>query len=62
MQVPLWWLVEMPRAWSAIVALWFAPDWEAKHLEHRERLLKMAGPPHHQGPLNIHEYARRWVC
>jgi hypothetical protein len=61
-QVPPWWLVEMPRAWSAIVALWFAPDWEAKHLERRERRLKMPGPPQHQDPLNIREYARRWVC
>jgi hypothetical protein len=52
-QVPPWWLVVMPRAWSAIVDLWFAPDWEAKHLERRERRLKMEGPPHHQGPLNM---------
>jgi hypothetical protein len=46
-QVPPWRLVEMPRAWIAIVALLFAADWEAKYLECRERRLKMPRPPHH---------------
>jgi hypothetical protein len=40
---------------------WFEPDWEAKHLERRERRLKMAGPAHHQGPINLREFGRRWV-
>jgi hypothetical protein len=34
---------------------WFEPDWEAKHLERRERRLKMAGLAHHC------EFGRRWV-
>jgi hypothetical protein len=40
---------------------WFELDWEAKHLERRERRLKMAGPAHHQGPINLREFGRRWV-
>jgi hypothetical protein len=40
---------------------WFEPDWEAKHLEHRQRRLKMAGPAHHQGSINLREFGRRWV-
>jgi hypothetical protein len=40
---------------------WFEPDWEAKHLERRERRLKMAGLAHHQGPINLREFGHRWV-
>jgi hypothetical protein len=37
------------------------PDWEAKHLERRHQRLKMAGPAHHQGPINLREFGRIWV-
>jgi hypothetical protein len=40
---------------------WFVPDWEEKHLERQERRLKMADPAHHQGPINLREFGRRWV-
>jgi hypothetical protein len=41
--------------------MWFEPDWEAKHLERWQRCLKMADPAHHQGPINLREFGRRWV-
>jgi hypothetical protein len=40
---------------------WFQSDWEAKHLERRQRHLKMASPAHHQGPINLREFGHRWV-
>jgi hypothetical protein len=61
LQVPPWWCADWPHVWRAIVNKWFELDWEAKHLERRERRLKMAGPAHHQGPINLREFGRRWV-
>jgi hypothetical protein len=61
LQVPPWWCADWPHVWRAIVNKWFEPDWEAKHLERREWRLKMAGLAHHQGPINLREFGRRWV-
>jgi hypothetical protein len=60
-QVPPWWCSGNRWAWARLVDRWLDPKWDKLHLECWERHLKMLSPAHHQGNLNLRQFAARWL-
>jgi hypothetical protein len=61
MQVPPSWCANKMVAWERMVDKWVSEQWANNHNALRDRRLLMPGASHHQGNLNIDEYASRWV-
>ena len=61
LQVPPNWCNNHVEAWEKMVDKWVSPEWLEKHQIARDKRLKMKGPAHHQGSLNLRAYAKRYV-
>ena len=59
--VPPCWCAYDMQCWARMVERWCDPAWQENHNTCRERRLLMSGPTHHQGNLDLSEYAARWV-
>jgi hypothetical protein len=47
---------------EAIVDKWLSDAWLSTHKSAKARRAQMVGVAHHQGNLNVNEYAKKWVC
>src|SRR3954467_11468016 len=47
---------------EAIVDKWLSDAWLSTHKSAKARRTQLVGVAHHQGNLNVNEYAKKWVC
>src|ERR1043165_4051366 len=47
---------------EVIVDKWLSDAWLSTHKSAKARRAQMVGVAHHQGNLNVNEYAKKWVC